>query len=159
MWFSLVWGGNLCCTSFHAEDTDISAHFIHLRGNFPEHLRGFPALVSQTQPKLAPSGHLSLQLVLKQCPVTKKAKERETTFRFNVHLLVFIWILVSFVWSDLISLHYFIFLYFIFLSLDELLACTHCLPVCPSVRPSVPSHIPAQGNEHWRTLVLSLYPN
>lgn len=42
-----------------------------------------------------------------------------------------------------------------FFSLHDLYVRMHCLPACLSV----PYHISAQGIEHWRTLVLSLYPN
>lgn len=124
------------------------------------------ALVSQKEPRLALSGHsgrLSSLLVLTQCPVMKKTPSN-IPFCYNFHLLGGA---ISFCFSPHSSvqpgprtvclfrrpgptpLHSFFF------SLHDLYVRMHCLPACLSV----PYHISAQGIEHWRTLVLSLYPN
>lgn len=146
----------LCvCSLYYLALTLPGFFFVRFHVNFPELLglgasRGFPALLSRTQPKLAPSGRVSSQLVLKRCPVTKK-----TTFPFYVQLLgggiSFLWTIswICVAWPHLTPFFFFCL-------------CMICLPACtarPPVRPSVPSHRPAQGNEHWRTWVLSRYPN
>lgn len=125
------------------------------------------ALVSQKEPKLALSGCSDrLHSLNTTSTDEKKKKKQQHSIYYNFHLLrgdissCFNPLssvrpgpttICLFRWPGPTPLHS------SFLSAWSV--CPHALPTCLSVGLSAPYHISAQGIEHWRMLVLSLYPN